>query len=141
MSSFFINSSEILTVSLLNSREFYFNQEELGKCIGCTQPNISYVIGSLAEKGIVENSKGFVLVNQYLLIEELTRYADDVFSCDFFLQDRVLKVRNITPEALSYFKNYFRIFNIDYVITECEVLNEICFIFSANVIDLRDLDF
>lgn len=140
MSNFFINSSEILTISLLSSKDFYFNQEELARNIGCTQPNISYVISSLTEKGIVENTKGFLMVNQYLLIEELTRYADDVFSCDFFLQDRVLKIRFITPETFAFFKTYLRIFNIDYVISECDALNEICFIFSANVIDLRDID-
>ena len=50
MSNFFINSSEILTISLLNNKSFYFNQEELARCIGCTQPNVSYVISSLIEK-------------------------------------------------------------------------------------------
>ena len=47
MSNFFINSSEILTISFLNNKSFYFNQEEMATAIGCTQPNISYVISCL----------------------------------------------------------------------------------------------
>lgn len=73
-SSFFINSSEILTLALLNNKNFYFNQEEMARCIGCSQPNISYVISSLIDKGIVKNIKGFIAVNQYRLVECLADY-------------------------------------------------------------------
>lgn len=137
--SFFINSSEILIVSLMNSKSFYFNQEELARSVGCTQPNISYVLSSLEQKGIIENIKGFLMLNQYVLVEELTRYAESVYNCDFFLQDRVLKIRDITPEILTYFTTYLRIFNIDYVIAECKALNEISFVFSDNVVDISVL--
>lgn len=63
MSNFFLNSSEILTLALLNNKQFHFNQEEMASAIGCTQPNISYVISSLLEKGAVENIKGFIAVS------------------------------------------------------------------------------
>ena len=74
-SSFFLNSSEILTVSLLNNKNYCFTQEQMATCIGCTQPNISYVLSALTDKGFVELRNGCYVVNQYLLIEELVRYA------------------------------------------------------------------
>ena len=61
MGAFFINSSEILTLAMLNNKAFYFNQKEMANAIGCRQPNISYVINNLIEKGIVENAKGFII--------------------------------------------------------------------------------
>lgn len=139
MGTFFVNSSEILTISLLNNKSFYFNQEEMSRCIGCTQPNISYVISSLIEKGIVENMKGFILVNQYKIIECLSDYAKTVYDTEIYFSDRVLKIRNWSPEIYSFFQTYFRIFNIDYIITECKTLNEICFIFSDDMIDISDI--
>ena len=57
MGAFFINSSEILTLAMLNNKAFYFNQKEMANAIGCRQPNISYVINNLIEKGIVENAQ------------------------------------------------------------------------------------
>lgn len=140
MSNFFITSSEILTISHLNNKTFCFNQEELAKGIGCTQPNISYVVGSLLQKGIVENYNGVIVVNQYRLVEKLVEYAKQYYECDLFFQDRVLKLKNCSPELFAYFQTYLRIFNIDYVITECKTLNEICFVFSVNVIDIADID-
>ena len=59
MGAFFINSSEILTLAMLNNKAFYFNQKEMANAIGCRQPNISYVINNLIEKGIVENAKPY----------------------------------------------------------------------------------
>jgi len=137
--SFFINSSEILTISLLNNKSFYFNQEELAKCIGCTQPNISYVISLLIGKGIVENAKGFIMVNQHRLVECLTDYAESVYNAEIYFYDKVLKIKNWYPELYAFFETYLRIFNIDYVITECKALNEICFVFSDNFIDIADI--
>lgn len=137
--SFFINSSEILMVSLLNNKNYCFNQEELSKCIGCSQPNISYVVNSLIEKGVVENIKGFMVVNQYHLIEMLTDYAKTIFSAEIYFSDKMLKIKNWSPKVYSFFVSYLRMFNIDYVITECGALNEICFVFSVNVIDISDI--
>jgi hypothetical protein len=140
MSNFFINSSEILTISLLNNKSFYFNQEELARNIGCTQPNVSYVISSLIDKGIVENIKGFIMVNQYRIVECLTDYAESVFNAEIYFSDRILKITNWFPEIFAFFQTYLRIFNIEYVITECKALNEICFVFKADVIDISDID-
>lgn len=140
MSNFFINSSEILTVSLLNNKSFYFNQEELARNIGCTQPNVSYVISSLIDKGIVENIKGFIMVNQYRIVECLTDYAESVFNAEIYFSGRILKITNWVPEVFAFFQTYFRIFNIEYVITECKSLNEICFVFKDDVIDIADID-
>lgn len=140
MSNFFINSSEILTISLLNNKSFYFNQEELARNIGCTQPNVSYVISSLIDKGIVENIKGFIMVNQYRLVECLTDYAENIFNAEIYFSGRILKITNWVPEIFAFFQTYLRIFNIEYVITECKTLNEICFVFKDDVIDIADID-
>ena len=140
MSNFFINSSEILTISLLNNKSFYFNQEELARNIGCTQPNVSYVISSLIDKGIVENIKGFIMVNQYRIVECLTDYAESVFNAEIYFSGRILKITNWVPEVFAFFQTYLRIFNIEYVITECKALNEICFVFKDDVIDISDID-
>ena len=139
MGAFFINSSEILTISLLNNKSFYFNQEELSRNIGCTQPNVSYVISSLIEKGVVENFKGFIMVNQHFLVECLTEYAESVFDTEIYFNDKVLKIRNWFPEIFAFFQTYFRIFNIEYVLTECKALNEICFVFADDVFDIADI--
>ncbi len=139
-SSFFINSSEILTIALLNNKHFHFNQEEMAKCIGCTQPNISYVVSSLIDKGIVENIKGFVAVNQYRLVECLTEYADSIYNADIYFSENILKIKNWDSEVYAFFNTYFRIFNIEYVITECRQLKEICFVFHSNVIDISNID-
>lgn len=139
MSNFFINSSEILTISFLNNKSFYFNQEEMANAIGCTQPNISYVISSLIEKGIVENCKGFIMVNQYRLIECLFFYAKAVYDSEIYFSDGVLKIRNWTTEIYAFFETYFRLFNIEYVVAECKAWKEISFVFSDNVIDISDI--
>ncbi len=138
-SSFFVNSSEILTLSLLNHKNFYFNQEEMARCIGCSQPNISYVISSLIDKGLVENIKGFISVNQYRLVEYLTEYADCIYDADIYFTENILKIKNWTPEAYAFFNLYFRLFNINYVITECKQLNEICFVFYSDMIDISEV--
>ena len=130
MSNFFINSSEILTISFLNNKSFYFNQEEMAMCIGCTQPNISYVISSLIDKGLVENFKGFIMVNQYRLIECLFIYAKSVYDTESYFSDGILKIRKWTTEIFAFFETYFRLFNIEYVVAECKAWNEISFVFS-----------
>lgn len=139
MSDFFINSSEILTLALLNNKSFYFNQKEMAKAIGCRQPNISYVINNLIEKSIVENAKGFIMVNQYRLVDCLVAYADAVYNSNVYFQENVLKLRNWNPEIYAFFETYLRIFNIEYVITECKSLNEICFVFKSDFIDIADV--
>ena len=55
------------------------------------------------------------------------------------IYDKVLKIKNWYPELYAFFETYLRIFNIDYVITECKALNEICFVFSDNFIDIADI--
>lgn len=139
MSNFFINSSEILTISFLNNKSFYFNQEEMANAIGCTQPNISYVISSLIEKGIVENCKGFIMVNQYRLIEYLFFYAKAVYDSELYFSDGILKIRNWTTDIYAFFETYFRLFNIEYVVAECKAWKELSFVFSDNVIDISDI--
>lgn len=141
MGAFFINSSEILTLSLLNNKQFHFNQEEMSKCIGCTQPNISYVISSLLQKGVVENIKGFIAVNQYRLVEYITEYADSMYdNADIYFSNGILKIRNWFPEVYAFFQTYFRILNIEYVITECRDLKEICFVFKNDLVDIADIE-
>lgn len=140
MSGFFVNSSEILTISLLNCKTFNFNQAEMARSVGCTQPNISYVISSLLEKGIAENVKGFIMINQYKLIEELSDYAEIVYNADISLINNLLSVKDWTPEIKAFLQTYLRIFNIDYMFSECQALNEIYFIFSADVCDISDIN-
>ena len=94
MGTFFINSSEILTLAMLNNKTFYFNQKEMSNAIGCKQPNISYVINNLIEKGIVENAKGFMMVNQYRLVDYLVDYADAVYNTNVYFQDNILKIKD-----------------------------------------------
>ena len=139
MGAFFINSSEILTLAMLNNKAFYFNQKEMANAIGCRQPNISYVINNLIEKGIVGNAKGFIMVNQYRLVDCLVAYADAVYNSNVYFQENVLKLRNWDPEIYAFFETYLRIFNIEYVITECKSLNEICFVFKSDFIDIADV--
>lgn len=139
MSDFFINSSEILTLALLNNKSFYFNQKEMAKAIGCRQPNISYVINNLIEKSIVENAKGFIMVNQYRLVDCLVAYADAFYNTNLYFKENILKIKDWTPEIYAFFETYFRIFNIEYVITECKSLNEICFVFKSDFIDIADV--
>ncbi len=139
MGTFFINSSEILTLAMLNNKTFYFNQKEMSNAIGCKQPNISYVINNLIEKGIVENAKGFMMVNQYRLVDYLVDYADAVYNTNVYFQDNILKIKDWNPEIYAFFQTYFRIFNIEYVITECKSLNEICFVFKSDFIDIADV--
>ena len=139
MGAFFINSSEILTLAMLNNKAFYFNQKEMANAIGCRQPNISYVINNLIEKGIVENAKGFIMVNQYRLVDCLVSYAEAVYNSNVYFQENVLKLRNWGPEIYAFFETYLRIFNIEYVITECKSLNEICFVFKSDFIDIADV--
>ncbi len=141
MGAFFINSSEILTLSLLNNKQFHFNQEEMASAIGCTQPNISYVVSSLLQKGVVENIKGFIAVNQYRLVEYITEYADSMYdNADIYFSNGILKIRNWFPEVFAFFQTYFRILNIEYVITECRDLKEICFVFKNDLIDIADIE-
>ena len=141
MGAFFINSSEILTLSLLNNKQFHFNQEEMAKAVGCTQPNISYVVSSLLEKGVVENIKGFFAVNQYRLVEYITEYADSMYdNADIYFSNGILKIRNWFPEVFAFFQTYFRVLNIEYVITECRDLKEICFVFKNDLIDIADIE-
>ena len=111
----------------------------MANAIGCTQPNISYVISSLIEKGIVENCKGFIMVNQYRLIECLFFYAKAVYDSEIYFSDGVLKIRNWTTEIYAFFETYFRLFNIEYVVAECKAWKEISFVFSDNVIDISDI--
>lgn len=140
-SSFFLNSSEILTVSLLNNKNYCFTQEQMATCIGCTQPNISYVLSALTDKGFVESRNGCYVVNQYLLIEELVRYAKNNYGkVDIVFSDKVLKLKNWFPEIYAFFHLYFRMFNIPFVIAECSSLQEISFVFSQGLFDLRDID-
>ncbi len=138
-SSFFINSSEILTLALLNNKHFHFNQEEMARCIGCSQPNISYVISSLINKGIVENANGFIVVNQYRIVDNLVEYAKRVYNTEIYFSDTILKIRNYGPEEYAFFKMYFEVLNIEYVITECKQLQEICFVFKCNMIDISEV--
>lgn len=141
MGAFFINSSEILTLSLLNNKQFHFNQEEMASAIGCTQPNISYVVSSLLQKGVVENIKGFIAVNQYRLVEYITEYAISMYdNAEIYFSNGILKIRNWFPEVFAFFQTYFRILNIDYVITECRDLKEICFVFKNDLIDIADIE-
>ncbi len=141
MGAFFINSSEILTLSLLNNKQFHFNQEEMATAIGCTQPNISYVVSSLLQKGVVENIKGFIAVNQYRLVEYITEYASSMYdSAEIYFSQGILKIRNWFPEIFAFFQTYFRILNIEYVIAECKDLKEICFVFKNDLIDIADID-
>ena len=141
MGAFFINSSEILTLSLLNNKQFHFNQEEMASAIGCTQPNISYVVSSLLQKGVVENIKGFIAVNQYRLVEYITEYASSMYgNAEIYFSNGILKIRNWFPEVYAFFQTYFRILNIEYVITECKDLKEICFVFKNDLIDIADID-
>ena len=140
MVAFFINSSEILTLSLLNNKQFHFNQEEMAKAVGCTQPNISYVVSSLLEKGVVENIKGFIAVNQYRLVEYITEYADSMYdNAAIYFSNGILKIRNWFPEVFAFFQTYFRVLNIEYVITECRDLKEICFVFKNDLVDIADI--
>ena len=139
MGAFFINSSEILTLAMLNNKAFYFNQKEMANAVGCRQPNISYVINNLIEKGIVENAKGFIMVNQYRLVDCLVGYADAVYNTNVYFQDNILKIKDWNAEIYAFFQTYFRIFNIEYVITECKSLNEICFVFKSDFIDIADV--
>lgn len=120
-SSFFINSSEILTLSLLNNKNYGFTQEQMANCIGCTQPNMSYVVSSLIDKGFVIVRNGWYLVNEYLLIEELVRYAKNHYSTDIVFNDNILKLKNWFPEIYSFFNLYLRMFNIPYVVAEVKV--------------------
>ena len=106
MGAFFINSSEILTLAMLNNKAFYFNQKEMANAIGCRQPNISYVINNLIEKGIVENAKGFIMVNQYRLVDCLVAYAEAVYNSNVYFQENVLKLRNWDPEIYAFFETY-----------------------------------
>lgn len=138
--TFFINSSELLTLSLLNNKNYFFSQEQMANCIGCTQPNISTVISSLIDKGFVEVINGGYCVNQYLLIEELVRYAKNHYNCNIVFCDKMVKLQGWFPEIYAFFCLYLRLFNIDYVITECNSLSEICFVFSQGLLDLRDID-
>ena len=141
MGAFFINSCEILTLSLLNNKQFHFNQEEMAKAVGCTQPNISYVVSSLLEKGVVENIKGFIAVNQYRLVEYITEYADSMYdNADIYFSNGILKIRNWFPEVFAFFQTYFRVLNIEYVITECRDLKEICFVFKNDLVDIADIE-
>ncbi len=141
MGAFFINSSEILTLSLLNNKQFHFNQEEMASAIGCTQPNISYVVSSLLQKGVVENIKGFIAVNQYRLVEYITEYASSMYdNAEIYFSNGILKIRNWFPEVFAFFQTYFRILNIEYVITECRDLKEICFVFKNDLIDISDIE-
>lgn len=140
MSGFFVNSSEILTISLLNCKTFNFNQAEMGRCLGCSQSNISYIISSLLQKGIAENIKGFIMINQYKLIEELADYTEIVYNADVSLINNLLTIKDWTPEINAFLQSYLRIFNIDYMFSECQELNEIYFVFSANVYDIADID-
>ena len=141
MGAFFINRSEILTLSLLNNKQFHFNQEEMAKAVGCTQPNISYVVSSLLEKGVVENIKGFIAVNQYRLVEYITEYADSMYdNADIYFSNGILKIRNWFPEVFAFFQTYFRVLNIEYVITECRDLKEICFVFKNDLVDIADIE-
>ena len=141
MSNFFLNSSEILTLALLNNKQFHFNQEEMASAIGCTQPNISYVISSLLEKGAVETIKGFIAVNQYRLVEDIADYASGVYNkAEIYFFKGILKIRNWFPEVYAFFQTYFRLFNIEYVITECRDLKEICFVFKNDLIDISDIE-
>ena len=80
------------------------------------------------------------MVNQYQLVECLTDYAESVFNAEIYFSDRILKITNWFPEIFAFFQTYLRIFNIEYVITECKALNEICFVFKADVIDISDID-
>ena len=137
--NFFLNSSEILILSLLNNKRFCYNQEEMSRAIGCSPQNISYVMSNLIEKNIVDNYKGFLSVNKSNLIEELTDYADYFLGGEVFFQGKILKVKNCSSELYAFFSNYFRIFNIDYVLSECKSLNEICFVFNENFINVDDL--
>ncbi len=137
--NFFLNSSEILVLSLLNNKKFCYNQEEMSRAIGCSPQSISYVISKLIEKNIVDNYKGFLSVNQSKLIEELTDYADYFLGGEVFFQEKFLKVKNCSAELYAFFSNYFRIFNIDYVLSECKSLNEICFVFNEIFINVDDL--
>jgi len=141
MGAFFINSSEILTLSLLNNKQFHFNQEEMANAIGCTQPNISYVVSSLLEKGVVESIKGVIAVNQYRLVEYITEYASSMYdNAEIYFSQGILKIRNWFPEVYAFFQTYFRILNIEYVITECRDLKEICFVFKNDLIDIADIE-
>ncbi len=141
MGAFFINSSEILTLALLNSKQFYFNQEEMASAIGCSQPNISYVVSSLLQKGVVENIKGFIAVNQYRLVEYITEYASSMYDdAEIYFSNGILKIVDWFPEVFAFFQTYFRILNIEYVITECRDLKEICFVFKSDLIDIADID-
>ena len=141
MGAFFINSSEILTLSLLNYKQFHFNQEEMASAVGCTQPNISYVVSSLLQKGVVENIKGFIAVNQYRLVEYITEYASSMYDdAEIYFSNGILKIRNWFPEVFAFFQTYFRVLNIEYVITECRDLKEICFVFKNDLIDIADIE-
>lgn len=141
MGAFFINSSEILTLSLLNNKQFHFNQEEMAKAVGCTQPNISYVVSSLLQKGVVENFKGFIAVNQYRLVEYIVEYASSMYdNAEIYFSNGILKIRNWFPEVYAFFQTYFRVLNIEYVITECRDLKEICFVFKNDLVDIADIE-
>ena len=120
MNNFFINSSEILLISLLNNKTFYFfSQDDLAKCIGCTQPNISYVLSSLQEKEIVINANGFLVVNQRVLIKKLVEYAVSVYTdAEIDFSNDTLVIKYDYWDACSFFKSYFRIFNINYFFTQ-----------------------
>lgn len=140
MSAFFINSSEVLILSLLNNKHFHYNQQEMARCIGCAQPKISNVVSSLLEKGLVEDIKGFIAVNQYAIVESLVAYASAVYETEIYFTENILKIRNWTPETYAFFSSYFRIFNIEYVIAECKELQEICFVFKNDMIDISNID-
>ena len=125
---------------MLNNKQFYFNQEEIARCIGAAQPKISNVISSLLEKGILENIKGFIAVNQYAIVENLVAYSREVYKTDIYFSENILKIRNWTPETYAFFSSYFRVFNIEYVIAECKELQEICFVFRNDMIDISYTD-
>lgn len=80
------------------------------------------------------------MINQYKLIEELSDYAEIVYNADISLINNLLSVKDWTPEINAFLQTYLRIFNIDYMFSECQALNEIYFIFSADVCDISDIN-
>ena len=57
-----------------------------------------------------------------------------------YFSNGILKIRNWFPEVFAFFQTYFRILNIEYVITECRDLKEICFVFKNDLIDIADTE-
>lgn len=135
----FINSSEIYLLSYLSTNGCVPTQEQLAKSIGCSQANISIAYKNLIEKELIQCFNGTEVINYYNLIQSLVDYAKKTYCIEIVYNKNILKIKNHSFEVITFFRTYFRLFNINYYDIEAYQPQEHCFVFTPEIINIDDI--